>query len=76
MPLSLYFMPLPWKMPVFRSCIHVYVITYVHPYVHDPIRLRLKCLSNPLAGKRDIAVTILVRCISVRPCVRPDLSRP
>ena len=24
-------------------------------------------LSNPLAGKRDIVVTILVRCMSVRP---------
>ena len=26
-------------------------------------------LSSPLAGKRDIVVTILVRCMCVRPCV-------
>ena len=39
-------------------------------------------LSSPLEGKRDIVVTILVRCMcarpcvsgSVRACVRPDLS--
>ena len=33
-------------------------------------------LSVPLAGKRDIVVTILVRCMCVRPCasasVRPS----
>ena len=31
-------------------------------------------LSSPLAGKRDIVVTILVRCTCVRPSVRicPD----
>ena len=29
-------------------------------------------MSSPLAGKRDIAVTILVRCMCVRPCVRPN----
>ena len=33
-------------------------------------------LSSPLAGKRDIVVTILDRCMSVRPCVRPDLPGP
>ena len=33
-------------------------------------------LSSPLAGKRDIVVTILVRCMCVRPCFRPDLSGP
>ena len=33
-------------------------------------------LSSPLAGKRDIVVTILDRCMSVRPCVCPDLSGP
>ena len=43
-----------------------------------------KLLSDPLAAKRDIAVTILVRCMCVRVCVRacvracvsPDLSEP
>ena len=29
-------------------------------------------LSSPLAVKRDIAVTILVRCMCVRPSVRPS----
>ena len=33
-------------------------------------------LSSPLAGKRDIVVTILVRCMCVGPCVRPNLSGP
>ena len=28
-------------------------------------------LSSPLAVKRDIAVTIFVRCMCVRACVRP-----
>ena len=28
-------------------------------------------LSSPLAGKQDIVVIILVRCMCVRPCVRP-----
>ena len=32
-------------------------------------------LSNPLAGKRDIVVTILVWCMCMHPCVRPNLSR-
>ena len=27
-------------------------------------------LSSPLAGKRDIVVTILVRCMSERPCIQ------
>ena len=27
-------------------------------------------LSSPLAGKRDKVVTILVRCMCVRPCIR------
>ena len=27
-------------------------------------------LSSPLAGKRDLVVTIFVRCMCVRPCVR------
>ena len=27
-------------------------------------------LSSPLAGTRDIFVTMLVRCMRVRPCVR------
>ena len=26
-------------------------------------------LSRPLAGKRDIVVTILVRCMCMRPCI-------
>ena len=30
-------------------------------------------LSSPLAGKGDIVVTILVRCMCVRPCVRPSV---
>ena len=33
-------------------------------------------LSSPLAGKRDIVVTIFVRCMCVRQCVRSDLSGP
>ena len=33
-------------------------------------------LLSLLAGKRDIVVTILVRCMCVRQCVRPDLSGP
>ena len=31
-------------------------------------------LSSPLAGKRGIVVTILVRCMCVRQWVHPDLS--
>ena len=31
-------------------------------------------LSSPLAVKRIIAITILLRCMCVRPSVRPDLS--
>ena len=30
---------------------------------------------SPLAGKRDIVVAILVRCMCVRPCVRPTFVR-
>ena len=30
-------------------------------------------LSSPLAGKRDIVVTILVLCMCGRPCVRPNV---
>ena len=33
-------------------------------------------LSSPLEGKRDIVVTILVRCMCMCPCVRPDLPGP
>ena len=33
-------------------------------------------LLSPLAGKRDIVVTILVRCMCMRQCVRPNLSGP
>ena len=33
-------------------------------------------LSSPLAGKRDIVVTILVQCMYVHPCIRPNLSGP
>ena len=41
-------------------------------------------LSSPLAGKRDMVVAILVRCMcvrpcicaSVRPCIHQNLSRP
>ena len=29
-------------------------------------------LSSPLAGKRDIVVTILLRCMCVRLCVHPS----
>ena len=39
---------------------------------HVPTRY----LSSPLAVKRDIVVKILVRCMCVRPCVRPHLSGP
>ena len=38
--------------------------------------LILLFLSSPLALKRDIAVTILLRCANVRACVRPDLFGP
>ena len=31
-------------------------------------------MSSPLAGKRDKVVTILVRCMCVRPCARPNLN--
>ena len=31
-------------------------------------------LLSPLAGKRDIVVTILVWCLCMRPCIRPNLS--
>ena len=31
-------------------------------------------LSSPLAGKRDIVVTILVWCMCVRPCVRASIQ--
>ena len=31
-------------------------------------------LSSPLAGKRDIVVTILVCCMCMHPCIRPNLS--
>ena len=30
-------------------------------------------LSSPLAGKRDIVVTIFVRCMCVRPCVSASM---
>ena len=30
-------------------------------------------LSSPLAGKRDIVVIILVRCMCVRPCIRASV---
>ena len=33
-------------------------------------------LSSPLAGKQDIVVTILVQCMYVHPCIRPNLSGP
>ena len=33
-------------------------------------------LSSPLAGKRDIVVTIFVRYMCLHPCVHPDLSGP
>ena len=36
----------------------------------------LRFLSSPFAGKRDIGITILVRCMYVRPCVRPNLFGP
>ena len=31
-------------------------------------------LSSPLAGKRDIVVTILVWCMCMPPCISPNLS--
>ena len=36
------------------------------------IALNLLFLSSPLAGKRDIVVTFFVRCMCVRPYVRPS----
>ena len=30
-------------------------------------------LSTPLPGKRDIVVTILVRCMCVHPCIRASV---
>ena len=30
-------------------------------------------LSSPLAGKQDIVVKILVRCMCVRPCIRASV---
>ena len=30
-------------------------------------------LSSPLAGKQDIVVTILVRCMCMRPCIRASV---
>ena len=47
---DMFIMPMPWKMPgVYSvSVIITYVCTYVcisvHPYVHDPVRLRLRFL--------------------------------
>ena len=51
-----------------------FALEYKHEYC--------SCLSSPLAVKRDIAVTILLRCMCVCVCVhacmrayvRPDLS--
>ena len=31
-------------------------------------------LSSPLAGKRDIVITILVWCMCMHPIVRPNMS--
>ena len=31
-------------------------------------------LSSPLAGKRDIVVSIFVRCLCVQPCVRTSVQ--
>ena len=33
-------------------------------------------LSSPLTGKRDIVVTILIRCMCVRPCIRASVRGP
>ena len=35
--------------------------------------LLLYFLSSPLASKRDIVVTILVRCMCMRPCIRASV---
>ena len=34
---------------------------------------RILFLSSPLADKRDIVVTSLVRCMCVRPCIRASV---
>ena len=30
-------------------------------------------LSSPLTGKRDIVVTILIRCMCLRPCISASM---
>ena len=51
-------------MDFFQSCINISLWL-----AYELIRF----LSSPLAGKRDIVVTILVRCMCVRLCIRASV---
>ena len=58
-------------MSIFKGVVEVTGCSSFDPIVILPIFI--KCfLSSPLSGKRDIVVTIFVRCMCVLPCVRPD----
>ena len=73
-----------------RPCCYNFCLVYVRACVRPSIRIWLsnnlitstvmhgfqQLLSHlkHFAGKQDIVVTVFVRCMCVRPCVRPDLS--
>ena len=73
---SIYFFQIKmFQAPMVRTAktkINLFIF-YVKSTISRKATLSFSFLSSPLAGKRDIVVTILVRCMCVRQCVHASV---
>ena len=63
--------PLSYRGSSEESKVNIYI--YFLFYIFMIIIIIILLLSSPLAGKQDIVVKILVRCMCVRPCIRASV---
>ena len=63
--------PLSYRGSSEESKVNIYIFFLF--YIFIIIIIIILLLSSPLAGKQDIVVKILVRCMCVRPCIRASV---